>query len=162
MSIISKINNLIKKANETTKKQDADLTSAIGSLIDGFGGGGSENVTRVTFDSKNRTVHIPRLNGCRSFMIYREDYAEIVTPDKAAVGTILGALLFIDGMSVRVSGSLSTTTGMFRIYSANGYFGFLPNVVDGQVQILEDEFIVDTGSATYAFDAGVPCIVREW
>lgn len=161
MSIISKISNLISKANETTKKQDTDLTSAIGSLIDGFGGGGSENVTKVTFDIKNRITHIPRLNSCRSFLIYREDYKEIVNPDKAGTGGLLVAILYIDGLSVRVSASLSTIDGLFRFTCSNGYYGFLPSSVDGHVEILDDEIVFDTGNAVYAFE-NCTCILREW
>ena len=41
MSIESKISSLITVANTKTGKTDADLTSAMQSLVDGYGGGGA-------------------------------------------------------------------------------------------------------------------------
>lgn len=41
MSIESKISSLITAANTKTGKTDADLTSAMQSLVDGYGGGGA-------------------------------------------------------------------------------------------------------------------------
>ena len=51
MAIIPKINSMISKANQTTGKSDADLTSAIQSLVDGFGGGGGlpTGISKIAF-----------------------------------------------------------------------------------------------------------------
>ena len=41
--------NLIDQANATTGNTDTDLTSAIGSLVEGFGQGGSDDEKILTY-----------------------------------------------------------------------------------------------------------------
>ena len=57
MSVESKINSLITVANAKTGKTDADLTAAVQSLVDGYGGGSSE-VTHFTFTPTENTQSI--------------------------------------------------------------------------------------------------------
>jgi hypothetical protein len=45
------INALTQYANETTGKQDTTLSDAVGSLVDGYGGGSASNVVIGTFQS---------------------------------------------------------------------------------------------------------------
>lgn len=52
MAIITKINSMIDKANSATGKDDIDLTSAIQSLVDGYGkGGGDVPVGTISINS---------------------------------------------------------------------------------------------------------------
>ncbi|MED4061711.1 hypothetical protein [Priestia megaterium] len=53
MNIVEKVQSLLNKANETTGKEDPDLTSAVLSLVDGYGGGGDD----WDFTAKNIVVN---------------------------------------------------------------------------------------------------------
>ena len=66
-SIKTKIQNLIATANETTGNTDTDLTSAVGSLIEGYGQGGTDSYYDAFWDAfqdyGNRTDYLSVFNG---------------------------------------------------------------------------------------------------
>ena len=59
MSVESKINSLITAANAKTGKTDADLTSAMQSLVDGYGGGGGSAPPAVAVAQFPVTASLP-------------------------------------------------------------------------------------------------------
>lgn len=60
-SVKTKIRGLIDSANSTTGNTDADLTTAVDSLIAGYGsGGGGEDITGIIIDQYDTSVHAHR------------------------------------------------------------------------------------------------------
>lgn len=57
-SVKIQIESLINQANATTGKEDTDLTSAVGSLVEGFGQGGSDDETIITYKYISGLNHI--------------------------------------------------------------------------------------------------------
>ena len=56
------MNDLIKKANRITGKNDADLTSAINSLIEGYGKGGTSGIPEGYYYLKESPVYEVKQN----------------------------------------------------------------------------------------------------
>lgn len=52
MTLKQKLQSLLTAANAKTSKSDADLTDAVQSLIDGYGGGGGEKIGVVHLNNK--------------------------------------------------------------------------------------------------------------
>lgn len=62
-SVAAKLKGLISTANATTGKTDADLTTAINSLISGFGGGSELNYDEGEFTLDSEVVDLKTING---------------------------------------------------------------------------------------------------
>lgn len=114
MSIESKINSLITAANTKTGKTDADLTSAMQSLVDGYGGGGAP-IYRTT-EGMAYTPHevwtaiTAPASGFRNNMF--RGAAELVDFEWDAPGNFGNQLVF-DGCPKLVSVKLPKCTGMW-------------------------------------------------
>ena len=81
-SVKSKIQNLIASANSATGQADADMTSAVASLIAGFGGSGSSGSSLITgtYITSERVVQnlvFPTPGGVSNFVMFlRDDVAK--------------------------------------------------------------------------------------
>lgn len=121
-SVKDKLSGLIQKANQTTGKNDADLTAAIGSLIAGFGqgdsGGLAYDMGEFVFDTDTLTslqVTIPHnLGTAPEFICVWTDHWAGLTSDstvgysdlkQTAVGFIW--LKDITGMMFRASSAVT-------------------------------------------------------
>lgn len=122
MSVESKINSLITAANTKTGKTDADLTSAVQSLVDGYSGGGAP-IYRTT-EGMAYTPHevwtaisAPD-SQFRNNMFYGA--AELIDFEWDAPGNLGNESVF-NGCTKLVSVKLPKCTGMLS--GANDFFG---------------------------------------
>ena len=94
------INALTQYANETTGKQDATLSDAVGSLVEGYGGGCK--VSQVKLTARNASLSIPVESRPWAFILWRNSDKEL------------------EGYTGRV---VTRITAMWTLYNGGNYAG---------------------------------------
>ena len=127
-AVKSKIQNLIATANETTGKSDGDMTTAIASLIAGFGGGGSSSaMVGGTYRVEERplgqvlTFEIPESAEYFLFTIAEEPD---ITTSKPFMGLVFGIRSL--GMTIscgsNTTGSALSVAACFKVGANSSYY----------------------------------------
>ena len=106
-----KIQGLINKSNETTGNADTDLTSAVNSLVEGYGKGGGEQPTLfppiVTIDINNISWKNDTKNGGFNVSITAEVDGETVTSPLTVTEDMKGKTLIITASAENFESSAS-------------------------------------------------------
>lgn len=118
-SVKAKLQGLIDQANETTGSGDADLTTAVGSLIAGFGqGGGSMESGEIVTTSKNfYSFTIPVSSKKTHVAIFPKLYGAMIADPTAGgyVARRICILLGVDGegmAEVSIRNNYNSDNGM--------------------------------------------------
>ena len=124
-SVKTKIQNLITSANNTTGQSDGDMTSAVESLISGFGGSGIPVITGIYVTEERRIADIEfsTPGGVSNFVIFLLDPPSFETAEGFCVsyaankdGNMLGAGSNNSGTAVSAGGCFGieeTVTGYY-------------------------------------------------
>lgn len=108
------INALTTYANEITGKSDTNLSDAVESLVDGYGGGGGGGITRVTGSvtgSGNYTQSINCDSAPDIVLIYRSDWGNKMAVSDRAVASCFCYSGYIGGATYTEANSTQIKIG---------------------------------------------------
>lgn len=132
-SVKSKIQGLIDTANAATGGVDADLTSAVNTLVAGFGSGGASGgdfevaegtITPIT---ASQALRIPwgKETLPLFYLCIRQDFDTYVTPDNPATTIALGGVVCLCSGYIRESGSLTKKYINIKLSATSTYTGYV-------------------------------------